>query len=136
MKKYKIVGDHVVYGGPQNYQIRTQAQEKSFYALQPRSSLYASDLTLLEAIDWIKQKNIDERDEIGIDAVMSELSTPKNMGCYNRYEIIEDRSIDTIWKYLSKIEKMELFDYANAYMDNECGDVPLLRKKTEFDETT
>ena len=47
--RYKVIGDYVVYGGPKNY---------------TRDSIYLSDVSLLEALLFVKNKCNEENIEL------------------------------------------------------------------------
>lgn len=113
MKKYKVVGDHVVYGGPKNYK---------------REKIHKSDAQLIDCLNFVIEKcNLKNAD---IEEIYCEnVDQCKTMGTYNRYEILEDNSIDTLWKNLSNSEKQEIFSYAVDWMTNELAEFPSLLKK-------
>ena len=110
--KYKIVGDHVTYGGPKNY---------------GHDITYRKNLSLSQAIDYIRE-NTNHAD-VDIEKVYSQKSTPENMGCYKRFEIVKDTSTSTLWENMTDAERFDLFDYAESWMDNEMAQPPKLLDK-------
>lgn len=114
--KYKVVGDSIAYGGPKKYEPYIQRSNQS----------------LTECIDFLRSVGVISKIDLG-----EIVSTPgDNMGCYRRFQILIDRSVETLWSNLSKVERGRVFDYARAWMGNEMAEVPLdLYKKIEdFEE--
>lgn len=116
--KYKIVGDYVVYGGPQNYK---------------REITFLSNASLIDCLKFIIEKcDVKSPD---LDTIYNEnVDQCLTLGSYHRYEIKKDYSINTLWNDLSKKEKSDLFDYAKNWMENEMVSIPDLLRKIEFFE--
>lgn len=101
--KYQVLGDYVTYG-----------EMKQFSDL----TTHAKNLSISKAIDFVREKTKAEEIEIG-----TVVRTPEDsMGCYSRYVIHEDKSLETIWENLSLGEKHKVFSYALNWAQNETGD--------------
>lgn len=113
--KFKIVGDYVTYGG-----------------VAPFSpSVKDTNLCISKAIDILRENGISG--EIDIDTIYK--TKEDSMGCYSRFQIQRDSSVETIWSNLSAQDKKDIFRFAEAYMLNETAIVPELAKKIEgFDD--
>lgn len=100
--------------------------------LQKRSG-FLSNANLMACLNYVKEKcGVDSPD---LDTIYSEnVDQSKTMGCYNRYEVKKDFSIETIWANLNKKEKSELFDYAKSWMEKGMVVPSELLRKIEFFE--
>lgn len=112
MNKYMVIGDFVVYGGPKNYS---------------RDKIYIKNSTLNECIEYVKAKTLIN--DVDINYIFS--SKEDQMGCYSRYEIIIDKTIETIWINLSKQEKERIFSFAESWIQNEMVQPDDLIKKIQ-----
>lgn len=108
--RYKIVGDYVTYGGPSPYKAEVT---------------YNRNMSLTEAIDFIKSRILLK--DVELNTIYS--TKEDRMGCYNRFEIREDHDVETMWHHLTKAERRELFEYAEAWMGNEMAEIPALAEK-------
>ena len=113
-EKYKITGDYVLYGGPKNYS---------------DDFVVCRNLSPLIAIRKISELTGEQEDNISLFKIYK--TKEDSMGCYHRYRITKDMSVDTIWSNLSAKERFDLFDYADSWMQNEMCEIPEVAGKIE-----
>lgn len=97
MTKYKITSDSVSYGQPGPYK---------GYNLK-------TNLSISQAIDEMRSNVMVKNIDIGVVYDTSQDS----MGCYRRYKIEEDHSIETTWDNLTIDRKRAILETAGLKVE-------------------